>query len=226
MGKLSEFATRVKELLSIASREPHWDASEAARYMNEVAMRRESFSQLSVRLNAELIQPRLETLVGFFSNASLTADEPASRCSCRFGYCERFPSSTKISLSVEHDVAYENVVVCFEASMMPAFIKLNDRDKLIFHLDQVKDVEVTQWVEERLLEFLQAYLRIDRGTDDFEEDAVSDIVCGMRMSRSHAVSSRNINGIAYFFCSTQCAERFDADPNSFLQTSTDTDLES
>ena len=226
MGKLVEFANRVHELLSIASREPHWEASEAARYMTEVEVRRESFTQLAARLTSVVIQPRLKTLASFFPNAGLTKDEPADRCSCRFGYCERFPSATKVSFTVESDVAFEKVVVCFEASMMPAFIKLNDRDKLIFQLENENDDEVAEWVEERLLEFLQAYLRIDRGTDEFEEDAAYDPVCGMRMSRSQAVSSRNYQGHPYFFCSRQCADRFDANPNSFLRTTTDSNLES
>ncbi len=92
MGELVEFANRVRGLLYIASREPHWEPSEAARYMVEVAVRRERFAKLAARLTAIVIKPRLDTLAGCFPNTSPTQAEPDGRCSCWFGYCERFPS--------------------------------------------------------------------------------------------------------------------------------------
>ena len=38
--------------------------------------------------------------------------------------------------------------------------------------------------EERLLDFLDAYLQIDRGEADATDDLVTDPVCGMRLARS------------------------------------------
>lgn len=216
MGELAEFAKRVHEQMTCTSREPHWEPGEAARYMAEVEVRRESFAQIAMRLVGTVIQPRLETLASYFPNASPTKDEPASRCSNWFGYCERFPASTKVSFAVEHDVAFEKVAVCYEASMMPAFIKLNERDKLILPLDKLKDDVVADWVEERLLEFLQAYLQIDRGSEEFDEDAATDPVCGMRISRSQAVSSHDHNGHPYFFCSRECQESFKRQPTAYI----------
>lgn len=221
MGNLVEFTNRVHEQLSRANREPHWEPSDAAWYMAEVPVRRENFVQMASSLTIDVIQPRIKTLAGCFSNSSPTQAEPDGRCSYLFGYCERFPASTKVSFAVEHDISFENVAVCFEATMMPAFVELNDRDKLIFPMDKVNEYDVADWVEERLLEFFRAYLRIDRGTDDFDEDAALDPVCSMRISRSQAVSNHNFNGHPYFFCSSQCADQFNANPATFLQTTTD-----
>jgi YHS domain-containing protein len=156
-------------------------------------------------------------LAGYFSNASLSKDEPPGRCSCWFGYCERFPASTKVAFAVEHDVRFENVAVCLEVSMMPVFIKLNERDKLTSPLDEVKDEAVAEWVEQRLLEFLDSYLRIDRGGEDFDEEAVTDPVCGMRISRSAAVASDTYRGHPYFFCSRECQERFAREPTAYVE---------
>ncbi|MDX1927992.1 MAG: YHS domain-containing protein [Pirellulaceae bacterium] len=189
--------------------------------MSEVATRSESFVRVATSLTNRVIRPLLETLGGSFPNTSPIQAERDGQCSYWFGFCERFPPSTKVSFSIDHDVPFEKAEICFEATMMPVFVKLNDRDKLVFPLDRVNENAVVDWVEERLLEFLHAYLRIDRGADDFDEDAASDPVCGMRISRSQAVSNQNFNGHPYFFCSSQCAERFRANPASFLQTTTD-----
>ena len=45
-------------------------------------------------------------------------------------------------------------------------------------------------------------------------DAV-DPVCGMTISRATAAASREIGGTTYYFCSAQCANTFDADPDRY-----------
>ena len=45
-----------------------------------------------------------------------------------------------------------------------------------------------------------------------ETTRVRDVVCGMRIMPARAVAERRVQGKRYVFCSTACAERFDADP--------------
>lgn len=220
MSDLVEFARSLKERLTAERREPHWEPDEAERYMTAIAVRREKFEPMAARLIEKVIQPRLETLASFFPNASLSRDEPAGRCSYWFGYCEQFPASTRVTFAIEHDVRCENVAVCFELSMMPVFIKMSEHDRLTLALDAVQDGPVAEWTEKRLFEFLDDYLRIDRGSDDFEEDAVTDPVCGMRISRSAAVGSDSHRGHPYFFCSRECRERFARKPTDYVDVKT------
>lgn len=217
MSDLVQFAKSVEDQLGKADREPHWTSEEAERYMAEVARRRERLEHVAARLNETVVQPRLETLASYFANASMTQDEPAGHCSCWFGYCERFPASTKVAFAVEHDVRYENAVVAYEATMVPVFIKFNEQDKLTTPLDELTDEAVSEWVEERLLEFLDAYLRIDRGGDDFKEEPATDPVCGMRISRSNAAACDSYRGHPYYFCSTDCQRKFSDDPTAYVR---------
>ena len=217
MSDLVSFAKHVQKLLADANREPHWEPEEAERCMAEVGVRRERFEHIAERLNKMVVQPRLETLASYFNNASLTDNEPSGHCSCWFGYCERFPASTKVTFGVEHDVRYQNVVVGYQAAMMPVFIKFNEQDKLTLPLYEVNDAAVSDWVEERLLEFLDAYLRIDRGRDDFYDEAATDPVCGMRISRSSAAASAAHLGHPYYFCSTDCQVKFSQNPTAYVQ---------
>ena len=111
MADLFEFAKQVKDQLTRVTREPHWESGEADRYMVKINARRERFAQIANRLMTSAIQPRLEILAECFSNATPTTNEPSGCCSYWFGYCERFPTSTKVSFTVEHDVRFENVVL-------------------------------------------------------------------------------------------------------------------
>lgn len=45
-------------------------------------------------------------------------------------------------------------------------------------------------------------------------DAV-DPVCGMTISPATAAASREVGGTTYYFCSAQCANTFDADPDRY-----------
>lgn len=218
-GDLVDFAKRVEERLFRTTREPHWEPGEVDRYMSDVEVRRQRFDELADSLNDTVIQPRLETVASYFPNATPT-NEPVGRCACWFGYSERFPASTKVAFAVEHDVRFEKLAVCYEASMMPVFIKLNEHDRLSLMLGDVSEDLVADWVEDRLSEFLDDYLRIDRGGEGFEDEAATDPVCGMRISRSSAAASDAYLGHPYYFCSTTCQERFSLEPKSYVQVKT------
>jgi len=52
--------------------------------------------------------------------------------------------------------------------------------------------------------------------------SVKDPVCGMTVDPQHAAGAFEYEGLAYFFCSTGCLEKFQADPARFLKTSAET----
>jgi YHS domain-containing protein len=42
-----------------------------------------------------------------------------------------------------------------------------------------------------------------------------DVVCGMQVDPAKAAGSSEYNGRTYYFCSTECKSKFDADPARF-----------
>ena len=217
MSDLAEFGKHIEEQLAKANREPSWVADEVAKYMELASERRQQFDKLASHLIKNVIRPRLELLASQFPNAVPTRNEPPGYCAYWFGYCERFPVSTEVAFIVEYDVRLENVSIAYEAHMMPTFIKFDEYDKLTVPLDHVEDGLVADWVERRLLEFLDAYMRVDRGGEDFEVDVVTDPVCGMRIRRSSAVASEEHSGHAYYFCSKDCQVKFAQHPTAYVR---------
>jgi len=104
--------------------------------------------------------------------------------------------------------------------MMPAFVRFTEQDRLPLPLDTVADDEVADWVEERLLEFLDTYLRIDGGGEEFAEEPATDPVCGMQILRSAAAASDSYYGHPYFFCCEDCRVKFQQDPAQYIQVKT------
>lgn len=217
MGDLIAFAKRVKEQLDRSNRKPQWASSDAERYMAELGQRRDRYVEIAKHLMSTVIQPRLELIASYFPHASAGSKDPEWHCSYWFGFSERFPTSTKVSFGVEHDARYEQLLIAYDVSMVPVFVKFNEHDKLIGTFDDLPEAKVASWVEQRLIDFLEAYLQVDRGRDDFVEEPATDPVCGMRISRSSAAASTSYRGHPYFFCNDSCLNQFTANPLEFVK---------
>jgi P-type Cu+ transporter len=45
---------------------------------------------------------------------------------------------------------------------------------------------------------------------------VTDPVCGMELEPSQAVAQSHYQGTVYYFCSRECKERFEAEPERYV----------
>lgn len=216
MSDLVTFVKHVQEVLRDSYRDPHWTPEEAQKYMEEFDVHRDRFEELATHLIQTVISPRLETVASYFVNGGMD-EHPAPRRVCSwFTQCSRFPVTTKLEFVVEHDVGFEKLIVHMEIHMMPALVRFHEQDNLVLPIDVVDDRVVADWVEERLLEFLDNYLRIDGERGEFLEELVTDPVCGMRISRAEAAASGSFCGHPYYFCCEDCSQTFQADPMQYV----------
>lgn len=50
-------------------------------------------------------------------------------------------------------------------------------------------------------------------------DTVTDPVCGMQIDSGEAEVESSYDGIVYYFCSVDCRDRFEENPDAFLEES-------
>jgi YHS domain-containing protein len=217
---MEEFSRQIEARLAAARREPHWRPAETAQFMAELEPRRRQFEEIAPRLVNAIIRPRLQAVASHFPNAAPDKADRSDRSAYWFGYCERFPADTRVEIAVEHDERIENIVVRYELYIMPVFLKFDPHDKLTLPLGSVDERAVATWVEAKLLAFLDTYLQLDRGQDDFEDEVVVDPVCGMRISRSSAGATMDYRGHPYYFCSEDCHRRFSEEPLRYVRFET------
>jgi YHS domain-containing protein len=123
----------------------------------------------------------------------------------------------RIEFSIEHDVRFEKLIVHTGTRIMPVFVRFNEQDNLPLPLDEVDDGKVADWIEERLLEFLDTYMRIDASEEDPAGEAATDPVCGMQIVRAEAAATDSYYGHPYCFCSNDCLLKFQKDPTQYVQ---------
>jgi Cu+-exporting ATPase len=220
MSTLDEFRGKLKALVTAAGVAPRWRSSDAEAYMAALRSRRQQFDEAARSLVLVVIQPRLDAVTELFRGARTTTDEHACRCWCWFAYSDQYPVTAKVEFAVEHDESIEHLFVRYEACLMPVFVRFQPHDKLTICLDEVNLEQIADWVEERIGEFLETYLHHDRGRDDLEEDVFTDPVCGMRLGRSDVRAQAKYRGHPYFFCSTECREKFESQPEDFVTVRT------
>ncbi|HEX5104288.1 MAG TPA: YHS domain-containing protein [Pirellulaceae bacterium] len=216
MSDLQTFRRELKARTAAAGKAPSWRSADFDHYMADLQPRRTFFDDTAGTLIAVEIRPRLEALVEQFPGARIMREGQAYRCACWFAQSDRFPVTAKLEFDVEHDKSLQHLYVCSEICLMPVFWNFQPHDKLTLRLDEVDQQRVADWIEQRIFEFLDVYLLHDRGTDDLEEDIVSDPVCGMRLRRSEAREAAEYRGHAYFFCASDCREKFQANPEKFV----------
>lgn len=220
MTTLEGFRAKLKSQLALAANALRWQSSDVEAYMTALRSRRQQFEEVAKSLVATVIKPRLETVTELFPSARTLADEQASRCWCWFASSDRFPVTAKIEFAVEHDESVEQVFVRYEACLMPVFVRFQPHDKLTTRIDGINPEQIADWVEERIVEFLETYLHHDRGQDDLEEDILTDPVCGMRLGRSDVQAQADYRGHPYYFCSAECREEFERKPDDFVTVRT------
>jgi YHS domain-containing protein len=220
VADLVSFVKHIEEVLRDADRVPHWTPEEAEKYMADYGGRRQRFEELSQNLNINIIRPRLEIVASFFVNANVQQEEPPNRSSCWLEYCDRYPATVQVEFVIEHDVRFERLIVRTRTHVMPVFVRFSEQDNLPSLLDHVNEDQVADWVEERLLEFLDTYLRIECGGEEFEEQLAIDPICGMRIRRSAAAASDSFRGHPYYFCSVDCHHKFQQDPEQYVRVKT------
>lgn len=218
MSDILTFTERVHEVVTDTYRVQHWSTADASRYMQEIRQRRHLFDEKAKTLLACVIQPRLTAVAGLFPNASCSGDQPLAR-SCHFQWTERFPANASVALSVEHDLRFEQLIIRSHARIVPRFIPLVEQDQLHSPLQNTADASLADWVEERLLEFIDTYLRLDcQRQSDIE--VATDAVCGMKLSVRETNATSTYYGHPYYFCSEGCHSLFEKDPARYVQVKT------
>lgn len=220
MDELERFRGELKARLRASASAPGWSLAEIDDAMTAFQSRHEQFQDRARSLIEQVIKPRLDALLELFSSARTDCDEEMFRYSCWFAASDRFPVTAKLEFSIGHNESLDRLFVCCEAALMPTFFQFQPHDRLTLELEGADPQRIAAWVEKRIGEFLESYLRYDRGADDLEEDIVTDPVCGMRLSRSQVHETSTYRGHLYFFCSAECRNRLEKDATQFVRFST------
>ncbi len=219
MNDLQSLDQQIRQRLKSVEEEERSEQIKLQAKMVDLEKRHTKFDKLADELMKTIINPRMEKLASFFDNAQLLDPNEIGMhyCVCRFNHSFRYPASVKLSLSVTHDAEIENLLLVYDLDILPVFFKFKSHVQTALSIENPNKEEITNWIDEQILLFVDTYLRLEQ-TDQYQQNSlVTDPVCGMRFRKSIATAETKQSGHTYFFCSSDCYEKFNANPERYVQ---------
>ncbi len=160
-----------------------------------------------------VVHPMMQELLEHFDNGKVEVqlNDDYFGCVCEFAHTPRFPATVRFGIAL-----LPGNETCFTArsdlNILPVLMEYTRNNEELFPLDG-DDEAIASWVEERILEFIDTYLRLETHPLYQKDNAVIDIVCGMHIPFTAATSSVVRDGRTFYFCSEHCKEAFNKGNN-------------
>jgi hypothetical protein len=185
MGDLKELEKEIRIKLAFATERRQAAQESSGRTTDEREQRRDAYQSAARHLMASVIRPRIEKVLAFFPNALLAPPEAntESQWCCRFQKTAEFPASTKLSFLVSADTALENAIVTYDLEILPIYFKFQGHDQLVVPIATVREGKVADWVDTKLLDFVDVYLQsqtLEQYQRSFERDEAAHAVPATR----------------------------------------------
>ncbi len=209
MIDLSEFDQKIRERLSLNETAKRAEQEKLQRSMSEFDRRHLHYTMVADRLMREVIKPCMERLPAYFDKAH-EAEPLQGRHTCvyEFQRTVRFPGTATLEVSITRDSLVQTIQVCCEMKIVPVFTTIPEPDSLTMALHDVDEAKVLTWVEEKILGFVDTYLRLETTPSYQAENTTTDPVCGMTVNKATAPARWEHAGQTFYFCTEACRIRF------------------
>ena len=177
--------------------------------MKEMLDQRERFAAAAYRLQESVVHPRLVELSRQFDNAVVSDRHSGTdfHCACDFTHTPRFPATVILDFGLFPEKTGEEVTVRYTLDILPTLMEYKRNDESSFPLES-SDEALGRWVEEKILEFVDTYLRLETHPLYQKDYTVVDLVCGMPISATAAPCRIERHGHTLYFCSEHCKDAY------------------
>ena len=217
MGDLQSLEEQIQQRLKSVKEKERLQQMQLEAEIKESEKRLAQFDQLTNELMTSIIEPRMEKLVSFFNNAELLERNEAGThsCVCQFHHTDRYPASVTLTLSVAHDQTVDNLLFEYDLDILPKYFTFKGHDQALFPMDNPNHAQVADWINKKILAFVDVYLQLEKTEQYHQNLVVTDPVCGRKLNKRNAVAESVYADRTYYFCSDRCHEEFRDNPQRY-----------
>ncbi|ACM20920.1 YHS/TRASH domain protein [Geotalea daltonii FRC-32] len=175
--------------------------------MKDLLEEREQLASVGKVWIEKVILPRLKELEKYFDNGKveiMNLDSNLS-CACEFAHTTRFPATVRLNISLLPGNGY--LTARYDLTILPVLMEYTLTVEEKFSIESDEEA-LAIWVEDRIVDFIDTYLRLETHPLYQKDNTVVDIVCGMRIPSISATSKVERDGRIFYFCSEHCREAF------------------
>jgi len=137
-------------------------------------------------------------------------------CKLLFKHTSEFPATAALEVGVSRDGEGKTILVQYDASILPLFIRFDGKDQLSMPLEWVDEAKIAAWIEEKVLQFVDAYMSLETAEQYQAENIATDPVCGMSVNKTDAPAKMDYQRRTYYFCIDDCRKKFAENPSRYL----------
>ncbi|QDT57047.1 hypothetical protein Pan44_51120 [Caulifigura coniformis] len=113
-----------------------------------------------------------------------------------------------LTFSALPDFEVRNVILDYNLHVLPILMKFEPHRRMEFPLDQVDEAAVGQWLDDRIVEFVQTYLALHQNQFYLKGKTVTDPISGTQFPKYAAADSLQHEGQTYHFIGAETRREF------------------
>ena len=156
----------------------------------------------------DIWRPRLELLADKFKDTvKVTPKLSPSRREAVFEFQSSL-AHVYLKFSAHTDWDVRTVILSYDLKILPALMQFTPHAGVEFALGAVDKNAVAVWIDDRIVEFVQAYLSMNENEAYLKEHMVQDPVALVRFPSFAAAATLEWNGQKYYFLAEETRREF------------------
>lgn len=140
---------------------------------------------------------------GLFSCMAITYDVPhSSEC----------PAKVEVIFDIHYDGLGKNAVVNYYLHVFPVFVNFENKSRIVVPFAQANGGPVDQWIDDRIVEFTNAFLQIRAHNQDQKNHMVTEPVLNIQFPKAFAFGTKKQNGTVFHFYTKESMLKFQDAP--------------
>jgi YHS domain-containing protein len=206
MATVDSLMDRIEAQFALAKDRVKQVQAERAEEFHARQQRLEQFEQSLEQLR-EIWRPRLEALAKKFGErVDVHPRVEPGRRSATFAFKSEL-AHIDLTFSVSPDVEVRKLVFSYELHILPILMKFDSHDEIEFPLGAVNEVALAQWIDDRLVSFVETYLSLHESQYYLKGHMVEDPIAKVSFPKYAAGATLEAAGkTVYFIDETTCAQ--------------------
>jgi hypothetical protein len=160
-----------------------------------VALAREKLEPLRERLQFDVIPSQYQTERIYARSVTLDVKSELA-------------GVIKLSFGLSHDSDVRHIMLDYNLEIIPVFFRFNPHARMEMPLESYDEAAVGKWLDDRIVEFANAYRELHATKQHQERVMVSDTVAGISFPRYFAAATLDHGGQTHYFISEESRREF------------------
>lgn len=207
MADINQLLNRIDAAISASEQKIHSFQNQQLEAHAGRQQRLEQFAALQNRLGP-IWRPRLELLAKRFGEkVKVTPTVLPSRRSATFSFSSEL-ARIELRFSVFTDADVRKAIFCYDLEILPILMRFDSHSQLEFPLDAVDEEALGNWMDDRIVSFVNTYLSLHENAYYLKGHMVEDPVAHVQFPKYAAAATVEAGGQTYYFVSEATRSEF------------------